>query len=117
MSWAPLEKLEFKTFLEDQFWKQKTWEGLKNENDPKVLREAIQLLLEIVVQKQSALKSVISFSIEQDKAHMTTSIAEADYSSFIKEMKGESTDDVCTVDAPSTASVTLGFDTPVENDQ
>jgi hypothetical protein len=89
MSWAPLEKLKFETSLEDQFWKQKTWESLKNETNVETLRQAIQLLLEVVVTKQTTIKSLVNFNIEQDMKHMQSDPNPSDYTDFIESITAE----------------------------
>jgi type III secretory pathway component EscV len=66
MSRISLSELSFESHMEDQFWKTKTWNGFENESNVEVLKEGIKLLLEIVTQKQSVIKSLISYQIKQD---------------------------------------------------
>lgn len=89
MGWAPLEELNLESRLEDQFWKQKTWEGFKNETNVKTLQEAVKVLIDIVVQKQSVIKSLIDFNIKQDLEEMKTpvNLETSQYKDFITEMQ------------------------------
>lgn len=91
MGWTPLENLKIESRLEDQFWKQKTWDGFKNETDVETLRKAIQLLIQTVAQKQSMIKSLIDFTIQQDLEVMKTPVDMQPYKDLITELQPETT--------------------------
>jgi len=91
MGWTPLENLKIESRLEDQFWKQKTWDGFKNETDVETLKKAIQLLIETVAQKQSMIKSLIDFTIQQDLEVMKTPVDMQPYKDLITELQPETT--------------------------
>lgn len=91
MGWTPLENLKIESRLEDQFWKQKTWDGFKNETDVETLKKAIQLLIETVAQKQSMIKSLIDFTIQQDLEVMKTPVDMQSYKDLITELQPETT--------------------------
>lgn len=76
MSRLSLSELKFEQSMEDLFWKQKTWNGLENETSPDVLKEAIQLLLELIVQKQSIIKSLVQYQMKQDLQDLAESMEE-----------------------------------------
>jgi hypothetical protein len=88
MSRISLSELSFKTHMEDQFWKTKTWSGFENETNVETLREAIKLLLEIVVQKQSAVKSLIEYQIKQDLQERL----ESNYEDLIQQLENSVVD-------------------------
>jgi hypothetical protein len=59
----PLSQLELEPGLEEQFWKAKIKSSLESCDDPIVLKEAIDALLELCVKRQGVIKGLVKFQL------------------------------------------------------